>query len=138
MSDRYFLDTNIIVYAYDNSAPRKQSTSRNIILKALRDRSGSISSQVISEFAVSAEKKMKMNPVEILQAIHLFSGFSCSDISLNLTVAAWKRHIKCIISYWDSLIIEAALSEQCSILYSEDMNHGQIYDGLTVINPFLE
>ena len=99
--------------------------------------SGSISSQVISEFAVSAEKKMKMDPVEILQAIHLFSGFSCSDISFNLTVAAWKRHIKSVLSYRDSLIIEAALSEQCSILYSEDMNHGQVYDGLTVMNPFL-
>lgn len=135
MSDKSFLDTNIILYSYSKTEPKKQKIARGVALLG----ETFISTQVLSESANVLRKKFKLNWSDISNTLH--------EISLNYKVLvnnmesinlACKIAGKYQFSIYDSLIIAAALESNCQVLYSEDMHHGQLIENkLTIINPFV-
>ena len=139
MSDRYFIDTNIIVYAHDNNFPAKQLKAQDIIFTGIRENSGVISAQVLSEFFVTVTKKNKQNysAAAAKHEILLLSHLQVVDIDFDLVIRAVGLQDRYQLSYWDSLILSAAERSECDTLYSEDLSHGQNYDGIQCINPFL-
>ncbi|RKX95991.1 MAG: PIN domain nuclease [Spirochaetes bacterium] len=139
MNDRYFIDTNIIVYAHDNTYPDKQLKAQEIIFNGMRKNNGVISAQVLSEFFVTVTKKNKQN-YSVPAAKHeilLLSHLQVVDIDYDMIIRAIDFKGLYHLSYWDSLILSAAERSDCSTLFSEDLNHGQNYNEIKCINPFL-
>ncbi len=139
MNDKFFLDTNILVYALMKSDLSKRAIAIQLITHALDSGYGSISFQVVQEFFSVAFRRFDppLTPIEADQ-------FLATPIKPLLTVhssyALYSRALKLThqhsISWYDSLIVAAALEANCRILYTEDLQHGQKFDNLLVQNPF--
>jgi predicted nucleic acid-binding protein len=142
MNDKFFLDTNILIYIFDDSAPLKQQCAKNLIETALREGRGCISYQVIQEclnFLVQkAQKKASIADANLFLTTVLEP--LCQLSLPNLSIYREALHIKEKWKYgfYDSIIIASALRLNCKILYSEDMHHQQRIDHLTIRNPFNE
>jgi predicted nucleic acid-binding protein len=137
MSDRVFLDTNILVYAQDAAVPEKQSKSREIISQLAESGDGVISTQVMQEFFVAATRKLSVEPIVAKGVLKTFAVFEIVQISTDLIHEAIDCSILNQLSFWDSLILAAAASAGCSTVFSEDLNPGETILGLKIRNPFL-
>ncbi len=139
MKDKFFLDTNIIVYAFEPSLEDKKKVSDKLIKNALSGR-GCVSFQVIQEFLNVVTKKFRIPlKIEDIQ-LHLEKIiYPICEIfpTKELYVSALDINQRWQFSFYDSLIIAAAHEANCSILYSEDLQHNQKINDLTVTNPFL-
>ncbi len=138
MSVSRFLDTNVVVYAYDTSDPVKQAIAQALLTDAMRQRDGTISTQVLGEFFHTVVIKRKLMPaseaVEIINALR--AGLSVAGITLELVMDAITIHQRHQLRYWDALIVATAKGLGCAEIASEDLNDGQDYGGVIVANPF--
>lgn len=135
MSDKIFIDTNILIYSIDNSDGFKNLTAKSIV-NELSNTKGVISTQVLQEFYNIITKKMKCTKENAKELLHSLS--ECFDVHKNSVsdiLHAVDISIKTQFSFWDSLIISAAISSGCGTLYSEDLNDGQNVDGILIKNP---
>ncbi|MFZ5597516.1 MAG: PIN domain-containing protein [Bacillota bacterium] len=136
--ERQFIDTNIFVYAYDTGNEIKQKPARDLIRDLWESRRGCISIQVLQELYVTMLKKVSTPmPCETLSKI-------ISDLS------EWFHHVpdagdvldaigiqqRYGISFWDAMIVNSARKTNCSVLWTEDLNSGQVYGSVKVCNPF--
>ena len=138
MKGANFFDTNIIVYAYDNHFPDKQQQAREIIISAVKNGTGVLSTQVLGEFFTVITRKIKM-PISVRNArdiIQYMGSMPVQEIDLLIVKRAIDTLEQYKISYWDSLIIAAAERAQCKCILSEDFNAGQKYHGIEITNPF--
>lgn len=139
MSAKVFLDTNIFVYSFDNRDSRKRNVALELIHKTSEATTARISYQVVQEFVNVATKKFA-NPLKPSDARMYVESIMSSmwqvNSSLGLTNKALEIQERWAYSFYDSLIIASALEAGCSILYSEDLQHGQTIEGLKIINPF--
>ena len=138
MRDRVFLDTNILVYAYDKNEPKKQIRAQDILKAAIEEESGIISAQILGEFFVVVTRRIK-EPLPIDDAekiIDIISVLPVAEIDKNLVRDAINIQKGYGISYWDSLIVATAKREGCDRIITEDLNSGQNYDGVLIENPF--
>ena len=137
----YFLDTNILVYAFDTSQPKKQTICRDLVRNALNNGVGCVSYQVIQEFLNVATQKFA-KPLSISDSQNYLTNVLeplCEVFSsIGLYHQALEISSRRQFSFYDSLIIAAALSAQCNILYTEDLQHDQEIKNLKIVNPFLE
>ena len=137
--DRVFLDSNIIVYAYDLSAGEKNKIAKEILVQLWNNQLGVLSTQVLQELFVALTKKIP-KPLDAESAKLIVNDLLKWDVIINdgeYILKAIEIHIKYKYSFWDSMIIEAALQSGADLLLSEDMSDGQIMNGLTIKNPFL-
>jgi predicted nucleic acid-binding protein len=135
---KVFLDTNIIIYAYDVSAGDKHEIARKIMVDLWDSGLGVISTQVLQEFFVNVTQKIpKLLDKRLTKDI--LSDLLKWDVVVNdgeSILEAVEILFKYGYSFWDSLIIEAAMRSGSEVLLSEDLTHGQIINGLTINNPF--
>ena len=140
MKDRYFLDTNIFIYAIDTTPAlkRKRSIARQLINDCIINETGVISIQVLQEFyQVSTHKLQKpLSNEEALEYLRFISVLDTVHPNFEMVVAGIQIHEKHHISFWDALIVQAALTAECSRLFSEDLQHGFEINGLTIENPY--
>ncbi|MDX9800531.1 MAG: PIN domain-containing protein [Spirochaetia bacterium] len=139
MSAKYFIDTNIFVYTFDRSAPEKKRISNKLVRKAIEG-GGCISYQVIQEFSNAALNKFRkpFTREELLQYMEMVLFPLCSvwpDENLYRESLAAGLETGC--SWYDSLILSAAVNSGSKILYSEDLQHGRKYRNLKIVNPFI-
>jgi predicted nucleic acid-binding protein len=141
MKDKCFLDTNVFIYAIDTSPDlkEKREISRHLIKEYIKNETGVISIQVLQEFyQVSTHKiQVPLSNEEALEYLHYMSVLDTVHPEFDMIVAGIRLHEKHRISFWDALIIQAALTAGCTRLLSEDLQHGFEVDDLTVENPFL-
>jgi predicted nucleic acid-binding protein len=140
MKDADFFDTNILVYAYDSHLPDKQQKAQNIVLSGVREGNGVLSTQVLGEFFMVVTKKIS-KPLSVRDAreiIKYMGRMKVQEIDVLIVERALDTLEQYKISYWDSLIIAAAERAQCKRILSEDLNSGQIYHGIEIINPFFD
>jgi predicted nucleic acid-binding protein len=140
MSDNFFLDTNILVYALSKRFPSKGVIANRLLDQAIDSGRGVISFQVVQEFfsvafrrftpPISSAEAEQVLALTFRPILGVHSSYSLYERALELT----SRHA---VSWYDSLILAAAIESECGILYSEDFQHGQKFDGLIVRNPFL-
>jgi len=138
MKDKVFLDTNIIVYAHDCSSGVKHSAAREIMDYLWENRKGVISVQVLQEFFVCVTKKI-VKPLLIKNARIIIEYLFNWDVVVNdtyITLKAIDLQEKYRFSFWDSLVIQAAIQGQAHILLSEDLPDGQVVKDLKILNPF--
>ncbi|MGA2674847.1 MAG: PIN domain-containing protein [Terracidiphilus sp.] len=140
MSDRFFLDTNIFVYSFDQSAAVKARRAAQLIRKALTTQKGVISYQVVQEFFNVALRRFSQ-PMQAADAGQylstVFRPLLAVHSSQALYVEALHLHAQSGLSWYDSLIVSAAIQARCDLLLTEDLQHGQRFGDLQVINPFL-
>jgi predicted nucleic acid-binding protein len=139
---KLFFDTNIIVYAHDSSDPRKQIKARELLTQAIENRDGVVSMQVVSEFTNVALRKFKSKQ-EIVELDDAYDSiFEPLLTQLNDTLYDFKNAAylsqRYQLSYYDARIVQSAIANGCSTLYSEDLQHEQTIEGVTITNPFCE
>lgn len=133
-----FVDTNILVYAEDRDAKAKHAKARELVLELWNDRQGVLSIQVLQEFYVTVTRKLKkpLRPVDALEAVREYLTWPVVENTGQLLVAAAELQQRAQLSFWDSLVIQAAIQAGCDVLYSEDLNAGQRFATVTIVNPF--
>ena len=132
-----FLDTNVLLYAVSH-APA-ETAKRDCALALLEADDWVISVQVLQEFYVQATRTTKPDRILPQQAAALVESwlrFRVQDITVPILQAAMQASIRFQLSYWDAAIIEAARAAGCSEVYSEDLNAGQSFGGIRIVNPF--
>jgi predicted nucleic acid-binding protein len=137
MPARSFLDANVLVYTDDRDEPRKQETALSIIETCRRKSQGVVSSQVLQEYFVITTRKLGVSAEIARRKVELFARFAFVRIEVVDILAAVDLHRLHGFSFWDSLVIRSATTSGCSVLYSEDLQHGRKIDGLEIVNPFL-
>ena len=132
-----FLDTNVLVYAADPADPRKHDIARRLVRRAVIERSGAVSMQVLTEYANVALKKLGKDPAKVAEAVSgLTRQLAFVPPSVSHLVRALEIHAFYQLSLWDSLVIAAAEAAKCDRILSEDLNDGQRYCGILARNPF--
>lgn len=139
MSDRFFLDTNLLIYAIDAADLRKQAIAQEWIAAAHDSGDGLVSYQVVQEwFNVVLHKAAAPLSVEAAASIYheLLEPLSRVQSSHELVATALDIHGRDSISWWDSLIISAAIQGGCRTIFTEDLQHGRSIRGVKIVNPF--
>jgi predicted nucleic acid-binding protein len=133
-----FVDTNIIVYAHDRSAGEKREVAASLILRLDAEKRGALSVQVLQELvsAVTVRGKVKIPEEELVGILEDFSDWTvfCPGAADVIEALAVRSRYK--ISFWDAMIVHAALEVSAAVLWSEDLSDGQDYGGVIVRNPF--
>jgi predicted nucleic acid-binding protein len=141
MSGKAFLDTNIFVYANDQNEPRKRAIALDLIRHATDNASGIVSTQVVQEFfnVVLVKSRQKMPHADAQRFLMTaFRPLLAVHSSIALISEAIRIQERYLLSWYDSLIVAAAQQAGCNLLYTEDLQHGQKFGALTVLNPFLK
>jgi predicted nucleic acid-binding protein len=133
---RFFLDTNIVAYADDLDAPGKQAVALDLLGRAYAESAGVISLQVLQEYFVTATRKRGVAPADARRKVELLARLETVRLDGTDVLAAIDLQGLHGLSFWDALIIQAALLARCGILYSEDLQHGFRLGSLQIVNPF--
>ncbi|MBU4260213.1 MAG: PIN domain-containing protein [Proteobacteria bacterium] len=138
MKGKIFIDTNILIYAHDLDAGSKNEISADLMLNLWENRMGIISTQVLQEFYVNVTRKI-LNPLSKSKARGIIESYLVWHVELNgikTILFASEIEERHLLSFWDSLIIAAAYNAKADKILTEDLNHGQIIEGILIENPF--
>ncbi|OQW35482.1 MAG: hypothetical protein A4E19_01600 [Nitrospira sp. SG-bin1] len=138
MKERVFLDTNVLVYLFDADAPAKQQRAQALLSSQELRTQIILSTQVLQEFYVSVTRKLAV-PLDLdtaLKAVQDLAAFPIVQVDTPLILLGIQRSSKAKISFWDALIVEAALVAGTTLLYSEDFHDGAVFGKLRIANPF--
>lgn len=132
-----FLDTNVLVYAV--ASDRNQENKRAAALALIEREEFALSAQVLQEFYVTVTRKLdrSLSSAQAMEWIEQFEAFPCMPVDAALVKIAAEISERYRISYRDGAVIAAARRAGAAILYSEDLNDGQVYDSVRVVNPFV-
>jgi len=139
MSGRFFLDTNIFVYSFDASSPKKAAKSTKLIRSAIETRGGIVSYQVVQEFFNVALRRFA-KPLSSADAEQYLLTTFRPLLSVHSSPALYGEALRIgaryRLAWYDSLIVASAIEGQCSVLYSEDFQDGQQFGSVVISNPF--
>lgn len=138
MPGRSFLDTNVLVSTDDHDAPDKQSAALDPIANLRRAERGVVSTQVLQEYFVVATRKLGVPAPIARRKVELLAHHEVIVLDTDLILAAIDLTRLNSISLWDALSVQAAKAANCSVLYTEDLQHGSNLDGLEIVNPFAD
>ena len=140
MSARFFLDTNIFVYSFDASSPKKAARARQLIRNAIETGGGIVSYQVVQEFFDVALRRFA-KPMSTLDAEQYLSTTFRPLLSVHSSHALYGEALRIAarfqLPWYDSLIVAAAIEGQCGVLFSEDFQDGQEIGSVRLSNPFV-
>ena len=133
-----FVDTNVLVYAYDNQDAQKQQQAKTLLRRLWLEQSGCISIQVLQEFYVTTTRKLA-KPLTVVEASQIISDLGLWHIhqpQVEDILSAIQIQQRYQLSFWDSMIIRSAAQLGCSIIWTEDLNAGQLIEGCKIQTPF--
>lgn len=139
MNVRFFLDTNIFVYSFDGNAPQKSSRASELIREAVRSRNGIVSFQIVQEFFNIALRRFT-HPMTAAEAEQYLTTTLRPLMAVNSSAALYAEALRLSarynLSWYDSVVVAAAIEGGAHVLYSEDFQHGQEFGPLRIENPF--
>lgn len=133
---RYFIDTNLVVYANDRRDPKKQSRALEVLKQLMTTGKGVLSTQVLQEYANTALTKLEQAPPVVIRQVKLLECLTVVAPSPASVRRAVEVRSTYRIGFWDAAIVAAAEAAECDVILSEDLNAGQYYAGIQVVNPF--
>jgi predicted nucleic acid-binding protein len=139
MPDKYFVDTNILLYAHDRSAGLKHERARQLIERLWTSGQGVLSTQVLQELCINLRRRIA-RPLPVEEIRHIIQDYLSWEIVINTPASilqALEIEVRYQTSFWDALILQAAESSGAAVLYSEDLATGQKYGVVQVVNPLL-
>lgn len=133
-----FVDTNVLLYAYDVSAGDRHDRARELVGRLGRDRRGALSVQVLQEFYVNAVRKIAapIAPEQARARLRTLSRWPVHSPLPHDVIAATEIAIQHRLSFWDAMILRSAAELDCAVLWTEDLNAGQRISGVEIANPF--
>lgn len=133
-----FIDTNVLVYAHDRSETRKQPLAQALLDDLWRQRTGTLSTQVLQEFYVVATRKFDppLRRAAAREIVALYSQWPTVQVDVALILAASKLEERHTLSFWDALIVEAARRAGATRLLTEDLQAGRQIGDVKINNPF--
>jgi predicted nucleic acid-binding protein len=137
MSVKYFVDTNLLMYAHDTSAGNKHERAKALLEELWRDRTGVVSTQVLQELSVNLRKKVR-RPLDAKATRDIVADYLTWQVIVNggdSILEAIDLESRYQIAFWDALVVQAAQVSGAEILYSEDLSDGQTYGTVRVVNP---
>jgi predicted nucleic acid-binding protein len=139
MSDKTFIDTNVLIYAHDADAKAKHHVARALLAEIWSERCGVVSLQVLQEFYVNVTRKIA-HPLLKQSARLVVSTYAiwCVETTPSEISTAFRIEDEAQIGFWDALIVAAALKGGAARILSEDLNAGQTIAGIRIENPFIE
>lgn len=134
-----FVDTNILLYAHDAGAGEKRRCSADLLRQLLKSGDGVVSSQVLMEFFVNAMRKTSppLASEDATRVVETYAPWVVAPTSATTVLSALGLRQAHQLSPWDALIVAAALETNCDRLLTEDLQHGQVIEGLEIVNPFV-
>jgi predicted nucleic acid-binding protein len=138
MSDKTFIDTNVLIYAHDIDADAKHKIAKGVLQELWSERTGVLSAQVLQEFYVNVTRKIP-SPLSKDLARLVVSSYAIWCLETNPTeiLAAFRIEDESRIGFWDALIVSSAAKSGADRILSEDLNAGQRIAGILVVNPFV-
>lgn len=134
-NNKVFFDSNIFVYSIDEHDAQKREIAKNLLIK--HKDCAVISTQNLQEFYNASTKKLGIDKSKMKKTLEKLSkAFTVQQITPSIIFKAIDIQIKNTLSFYDSLILSTASKNGCVVCYSEDMNAGQVIEGVKVINPF--
>ena len=134
---RTFFDTNVLVYTDGQTNPAKLKRALELLNEHKQSASGVLSLQILQEYFVTVTRKYGVAPADARRKVELFAALDVVEPALADVLAATDLHRLRRLSYWDALVIQCAKRSGCQQVLSEDMQHGQVIDGVRIVNPFL-
>jgi predicted nucleic acid-binding protein len=137
MSARYFVDTNILMYAHDTSTGEKHERAKALVAGLWRDRSGVVSTQVLQELSVTLRRKAG-RPLDIRATREIMTDYLTWQVIVNggeSILEALDLEARYHVSFWDALVLQAAQASGAEVLYTEDLSDGQRYGSVRIVNP---
>jgi predicted nucleic acid-binding protein len=136
MSVRSFFDTNVLVYADDESEPVKRRRSLDLVAEHRRRGTGVVSTQVLQEYFVTVTRKLKVDVRTARRKVEILTEFDVAAPEVADVLAAIDLHRLHGFSFWDALILRAARQSGCRVVLTEDFQDGREVDGIQIVNPF--
>jgi predicted nucleic acid-binding protein len=136
--DKIFVDTNVLVYGHDVDSGQKHKIAQDLLIELWNNRTGVLSVQVLQEFYVTVTRKL-VNPLSAKEARNIIRNYLTWHIEINdslsvLNASRIEENYK--LSFWDALIVAAALKANVSKILTEDLKPGQIIEGILIETPF--
>jgi predicted nucleic acid-binding protein len=139
MADKFFVDTNILLYAHDRSAGVKHERARQLLERLWTSGKGVLSTQVLQELCINLRRKIA-RPLAVEETRQIIQDYLSWEIVVNTpasTLHALEIEVRYKISFWDALVLHAAESAGAAVVYSEDLSTGQTYGAVQVVNPLI-
>ena len=138
MSDKTFIDTNVLIYAHDIDANARHKIAKEVLQELWSERTGILSAQVLQEFYVNVTRKIP-SPLSKDLARLVVSSYAiwCLETTPTEILAAFRIEDESRIGFWDALIVSSAAKSGANRILSEDLNAGQRIAGILVVNPFV-
>jgi predicted nucleic acid-binding protein len=139
MTDKYFVDTNILIYAHDRSTGVKHERARQLVEHLWMSGDGVLSTQVLQELCVNLRRKVA-RPLAVEEIRRIIGDYMTWEVVINApesAIQALEIETRYKISFWDALILQAAEQSGAAILYSEDLSAEQSYGAVQVVNPLV-
>ncbi|HTT38838.1 MAG TPA: PIN domain-containing protein [Burkholderiales bacterium] len=135
---KVFVDTNVLLYRFDRDSPKKQQVAKAELRRLILERAIVLSTQVLQEFYVAATRKLKqpLEPERAAAVVDYLVRLPLLQIGAVTVQRAIALHREHSISFWDALIVQTAIAAGADLLYSEDLQSGQQFEGVTVVDPF--
>jgi predicted nucleic acid-binding protein len=137
MTDRSFIDTNVLVYAEASDAPDKQQAALALLKQLYETGTGVLSTQVLQEYCNVAIKKLKLPVAHIRAQLDMYEQFEVVQITPAIIRAGLDLNQTRSVGFYDALIIASAQTAGCNVLFSEDLNTGEVIAGVQLLNPFV-
>lgn len=133
---RYFVDSNVFLYIFDEASPTKRTQAEAWLGWLWENACGALSWQVVQEFYWNALRKYRASPDQTRTYVRLMSRWNPPDVTIGLIERAWHWTDQTQITFWDALIVAAAERTKCRFLLSEDFQTGREFGSVTIVNPF--
>lgn len=136
MATRSFIDTNVLVYAEASDAPLKQRAALTLLKGLYEEGLGVLSTQVLQEYCNVALKKLKLPAQYVRSQLDLYEQFEVVQVTPAIIHAGLDIHQTRSVSFFDAIVLASAHAAGCNVIWTEDMNAGEVIHGVSIANPF--
>jgi predicted nucleic acid-binding protein len=136
MAIRSFVDTNVLVYAEASDAPQKQQNALALLKGLYEEGLGVLSTQVLQEYCNVALKKLKLPAQYVRSQLDFYEQFEVIQVTPAIIRAGLDLHQTRSVSFFDAIVLASAHTSGCSVIWTEDMNAGEVINGVRISNPF--
>jgi predicted nucleic acid-binding protein len=136
MATRSFIDTNVLVYAEASDAPLKQRVALALLKALYEEGLGVLSTQVLQEYCNVALKKLKLPAHYVRSQLDLYEQFEVVQVTPAIIRAGLDLHQTRSVSFFDAIVLASAHASGCNVIWTEDMNAGEVVNGVRISNPF--
>lgn len=134
--ERCFIDTNLLIYADSGDEPVKQRIALSLLKQLRLNQTGVLSTQVLGEYCNVALNKLKLPHADIREQMQFWEQYEVVQVTPAIIHMGLDLHQTRSLGFFDALIVAAAKTSGCTVLYSEDMNAGEMVNGVRIVNPF--